>query len=225
MIAESRRALAAALAAALLAGLAAAWIVSDYARSLERRDGAPVTILVSTAALKRGVPLEIGMLDRAVAQRRVPRSFTPAGAIASIDELAGLRPLVDLPAGTQLTNTLFSSARAATGFRLRRGERAVTVGAAVAPDGAESLPGRVVDLFAAGIGGGTGVEAVVSGAEVLASSENAGSPAETAGPDGGAAGAKRQDSLRLTLRVTTAQAAALIRADAFAEDLRAVLRP
>lgn len=213
------------LAAATLAGVAAAWLVNDYARSLERRDGAPVTVLVATAQLRRGELLDPRVLGTSVAARKVPRSFATPGAIASLEQLAGLRPLADLPPGTQLSAVLFAGAKTAPGLRLRRGERAISIAATVVPDGAEIAPGQTVDVFAGGIGGGTSVGAVVIGAEVLATGDAHDSGVQPSEEAPESEVAKRGAGNRLTLRVTAVQAASLIRADAFAADLRAVLRP
>lgn len=231
MSARSRRSAVVAVAAALIAGVAAAMLVSGYTRSVERRDGERVPVAIAAAALARGEPLTVEALESAVTTRMVPRSFAAAGAFVSADEIAGMRPVADLPPGTQLTPGLFASPGAGAGFKLRRGERAVTVAARFSPDGVESAPGATVDLLAAGVGGGTGVETVVAGAEILAITDGAGGGGGESDYGGQASsqgesppGARRGGS-RLTLRVSESQAAALVRADAFAEDLRAVLRP
>ena len=70
---------------------------------------------------------------------------------------------------------------------------------------------------------GRGIELSGARAEVLAFGERDGAAdSATAGDD--SAVARRAAGGRLTLRVTAGQAAALIRADAFAADLRAVVR-
>lgn len=225
MTARARRGPVLALTAALIAGLIAAWLVDGYTRSLENRGGEQTQVLVVSSPLAGGERLDLQTLDAAVEPRMVPASYVSAGAIATVDELAGLRPLADLPVGTQLTATHFAASGSTGGFKLRRGERAVTVGATLAPDGDDPAPGRVVDLFAAGVGGGTSVEAVVFGAEVLAITDDE-SAGDTESPaNGESRTVKRPGTRRLTLRIAQSQAASLIRADAFAEDLRAVLRP
>lgn len=227
MSARARRAPTIALAAALLAGVTAAWLVNGYTKSFERRGGRPVAVLVAAATLKGGEPLDLRTVEASVQTRTMPRSYVAAGAFASPDELAGLRPLADLPPGTQLAPVLFAAPGRADAFKLRRGERAVTVGAGFSPDGEDPTPGRLVDLYAGGVGGGTAVETVVSGAEVLAVSDapEAAATAEQAQSGAESSVISRPNARRLTLRVARRQAAALIRADAFAQDLRAVLRP
>jgi hypothetical protein len=194
---------------ALLAGVAAAWLVSDYTGSVERRGGRPTEVLVAKQAIARGKTMSAQMFGSVIGRRAVPRTFVPADA-ATLDSLDGARAAADIATGAYLTQPLFVTGRAAGGgYKLRRTERALTVDAKVSPDGATVEGGAIVDVFASGLAGGSESSLLLSGAEVLAA-------------DGETAGRAQQ---RLTLRVLTAQAPALIRGDVFARELRAVVRP
>lgn len=206
----AERATGLALVAALIAGVVAAWMVSDYVQRVEQRPGPPVRVLVAARPIARGARLD-ELPSRAFLVRRIPRSFAPEGALGSLGALPGRRAAIDLPAGAFITGATLAPAAAAAGFRLRRGERAVSVEAVVAPDGAEPVAGQSVDLLASGIGGAAETSLVLSGAQLLAVSD--------AGD--GAAGSAR----RFTLRVSAAQAAPVVRADTFAKQLRLLVRP
>lgn len=203
------RATGLALAAALIAGVSAAWMVSHYVQRVERRPGPLVRVLVSARPIARGSRLD-DLPPGALSSRRVPKSFAPVGALGSFSALPGRRAVVDLPPGAYITDATVAPV-IATGYRLRRGERAVSVEAAVAPDGAEPAAGQSVDLLASGIGGAAETSLVLSGAELLAVAD---------GGDGAAGSARR-----FTLRVAAAQAAPVVRADTFAKELRLLVRP
>ncbi|MGH2907332.1 MAG: hypothetical protein ACRDKI_11270 [Solirubrobacterales bacterium] len=87
-------------------------------------------------------------------------------------------------------------------FRLRRGERAVTVDARLDPAGAEARSGDTIDLVASGGDGDQDSRLLLAGAEVLQGTTRS-----------------------LTLRVRSDQIAAVISADVFARELRAIIRP
>ncbi|MBK5230201.1 MAG: hypothetical protein JJE27_03405, partial [Thermoleophilia bacterium] len=191
------------------------------------RDGAPATVAIATAPIARGTRVDDRLVASAFDERVVPRAYVPAGAIGAAEDLLGTVAAVDLPRGAYLTAADFSGGPrgGGVGFRLREGERAITVNALVAPDGAEPSPGRRADMLASGVGGGATTALVISGAEILAVANDAAeamdSRDEGAGtPDAGAPGRRR-----VTLRVTAGQAPAVVRADAFAKELRLVMRP
>lgn len=221
-----RRTTALAIVAALVAGTLAAWLVHDFMSSVRNRDGSPVTIAVALAPIARGARVDDQLLVAAVGQRTIPRVFAPKGAVGEGEDLLGSVAAVDLPPGAYLTTADFSAAKSAggTGFNLRRGERAVSVNALVAPDGADPSPGRQADLLASGIGGGSSTSLVLAGAEILAVSDA--SATQTQPLDGedssdGDAVPRR----RITLRVSQAQAPSVVRADAFAKELRVLMLP
>lgn len=209
MIRPVGRATGLALAAALIAGVAAAWMVSDYVQHVERRPGPLVTVLVAARPIARGSRLD-DLPPHAFSSRRVPKSFAPVGALSALGALSGRRTVVGLPPGTYITDATVAPA-ADAGYRLRRGERAVSIEAVVAPDDAEPAAGQSVDLLASGIGGAAETALVLSGAELLAVSDAGGAAAETA--------------RRFTLRVAAAQTAPVVRADTFAKELRLLVRP
>lgn len=198
-----------ALVAALIAGVAAAWMVSDYVQRVERRPGPLVSVLVAAQPIARGSRFD-EIPTRALSSRRVPKSFAPVGALSAFGAMRGRRAVVDLSPGAYITDAMAVPV-AAVGYRLRRGERAVSIEAVVTPDGAKPVTGQSVDLLASGIAGAAETSLVLSGAELLAVAD--------AGDD--AAGTAR----RFTLRVAAAQAAQVVRADTFAKELRLLVRP
>jgi hypothetical protein len=110
-------------------------------------------------------------------------------------------------AGAYLTRGVLSGGEQPEGrFKLRANERALSVDVVVAPAGEQLSAGDRIDLYASGYGGNQRTEALISGAEVLDS--NAGT---------------QQDRARATIRLSSDQVAAVVRADVFAHELRAVL--
>ncbi len=210
---QSRRVTLAVTAISLISGIAAAWFVSDLLSAQDRRNGPLVRVLVAAAPIARGTRIDDVVLTEAVVGRNIPRAFLPAGGVKSTRELLGAVVAADIPTGAYLTANDVSPAGsvAGSGFELRRGERAVTVDALVAPDGANLSPGIQIDLLASGIGGGSATELVIARAEVLAIGDLAGEPAER--------------DTRITLRVSVEQVPAVIRADTFAKEVRAVVVP
>lgn len=113
---------------ALLSGVAAAWLVSDYTGSVERRAGRPVRALVAARAIARGETVSNEML----AERSVPQAYVPADAVAGLDSLEGARAATDIGSGAYLTMPLLITGSAAgAGYKLRHNERALTVDAKV----------------------------------------------------------------------------------------------
>lgn len=208
-----RRATLAVTAISLISGIAAAWLVGDLLSAQNRRNGPLVSVPVAVAPIARGTRIDDALLAEAVADRSIPRSFVPAGTVKSTQDLLGAVAAVDIPRGAYLTAADVSPSGnvGGAGFKLRRGERAVTVDALVAPDGADPSPGGRIDLLASGIGGGSSTELVIARAEVLAT--------------GDANGEGVASHRRITLRVAAAQAAAVVRADTFAKEVRAVAVP
>ncbi|MBI4897944.1 MAG: hypothetical protein HY827_06215 [Actinobacteria bacterium] len=208
-----RRLTLAVTAISLLSGVAAAWQVSDLLTAQHRRNGPLVSVPVAVAPIARGTRIDDAVLAESVTDRSVPRSFTPIGAVRSQRDLLGAVAAVDIPRGAYLTvaDLSFTGSAGGAGFKLRRGERAVTIDAVVAPDGTELSPGSEIDLLASGIGGGSDTDLVIERAEVL-----------VAGDVGEATTTSRK---RITLRVSASHLSAVIRADAFAKEVRAVTVP
>lgn len=192
---------------AAVSGVVAAWLIYDYTESVANADGEHVSVLVAAKPIKAGQQLGSGEDVQLVASRSIPAKYSPPDAIGTRTQLKLLRAAADIEAGAFLTQSLFTAPSGRGGFRLRRGERAVTVGAKVAPDGAETGAGQRVDLIASSERDGGNSELILSGAEVLASpsSEHA------------------AEEARITVRVRASQASRLIRADVFARELRAVV--
>lgn len=193
-------------AAAALCALLAGWMTFSYAGRADRAAGQDRTVVATARPLTAGEHID----DREVAALklvRLPQSSAPPDAIADPAELAGRAAIVDLPAGSLLTSAVLAKQGSPGGAeRLRAGERALTVEVVVSPLGTQLAPGARVDLFASGFGGGQGTAEVLSGAEVLASE---------ADPSG--------TRSRATLRLAAGQVAAVVRADVFARELRAVV--
>lgn len=203
MSSHARLALAAA-ACALLAG----WLTFNYAAKADRRDGPRVTVLVAARELKAGSAVDEAVAG-ALESRSVPARFAPPDALTDPADAIGARVVGDLAAGSYVTRSALAGGSAdAPAFRLRTGERAVTVDVTVSPAGSLLAAGDRVDLFASGFGGDEHTTELLDGAEVLQADESG---------DSGRS--------RATLRLAAAQVAPVIRADVFAHELRAVARP
>lgn len=199
---------------AIVTGTAAAWAVDSRMTTVDRERDPMVAVRVATARIPRGTLLGAAALDELTVVKRVPRAFAPADRVGEEGGLDGARTSVDLEPGAFLTGSVLAieGDEAVPRFRMRADERAVTVAATIGPDGGQVVPGDRVDVLAAGVGGAATVELIVEGAEVLDA---------TAGTGGAGGAAPRA---RLTLRVSSRQAAELVRAEAFAKEVRALLR-
>ncbi|MFY9265254.1 MAG: Flp pilus assembly protein CpaB [Solirubrobacterales bacterium] len=209
------------LAAALVCGVAAAWLVSGYTDSLRRVGGNPVSVLVAAEPIPRGTLVDSRFLETSVGRRIVPAAYAPVDVLDATGSLSGARASIDIPAGGYLTSAAFSSAARGAGYRLRADERAVTIDARVAPGGTTLPPGQRVDVLVSGLGGGSTTTLVLSGAEVLAVGDQT-AGAESGDGSGEPAGAPGRE---VTLRATVDQATVLTRADAFAKEIRLLVRP
>lgn len=164
------------------------------------------SVLVAAAPFERGAQLGA---DAQLALRAVPERFAPPDALSDPSEVVGERLLTAIPAGAFVTRSILSgAAESADRFKLRRSERAVSVEAVVSPVGETLSAGDRVDLVASGFGGDQSTISLISGAEVLDVAEGS-----TAG------------RTRPTLRLASDQVSGVVRADVFAHELRAVVRP
>jgi pilus assembly protein CpaB len=190
----------------MLGGLAA----SDVARresALARKLAPLVDVVVASRSLEAGKP--IAAEDLAI--RQVPSRWAPVGAAAVPEEVVGLTPAVDLPAGRYVTLTDVAPQDVGAGAPVRRGERAVEVVASGSPE--LVVPGARVDVLVTREGVGTRL--ALQAVEVLASRPaDPGAAAEAAG------GARVAATLRVTLR----QAVYLTAAESFARDVRLLPR-
>jgi pilus assembly protein CpaB len=213
-----RRALLLGGLALVLGGLAASNVAGREA-ALARRAGGLVGVVVA----REPIPAGAAVRRRALAIRRVPRHFAPAGAVASPDAIAGLRAAVDIAPGSDIAASMVGGGRARpVGPAIRRGERIARVVALATPE--LITPGSHVDvLVTPEPRDGASGEAVLAleDVEVL----DAAPAAAGDGPAGGSAGrpapgARVEASLRVTLR----QAVYLAAAQDFARELRLLPR-
>lgn len=209
---RARRAVLLGGLAVVLGSLAAADVAGREA-ALRRALGPAVPVLVARTALPAGAPIR----ERALAVRRTPERYAPAAAFRDPAEVVGARAGVAIAAGTDLQPALLAGAGTASApGPARAGERVariIAVGAA-----RELAPGSRTDVLITrdGPGGVAHTRLALRGAEVLSSA-----PAPRAG-EGDEAGLPR---VALALRVTLAQAIALVEAQNGARELRALPRP
>jgi len=207
-----RRALLLLALATLLGALAAASVQrreAAFARAL----GPDVLVLVTRTPVAAGArPASARPLLRAL-----PRRYAPPDAVASAAQLAGARMAVALPAGSVVTASVLRTDSPAPEVALGPGERAAEVLAHGDPRAI--VPGARVDVLVTregdGMRAGTTVLALED-VEVLAARP---APRDAADP-AGAAGARVVASLRVRIR----DAVYLAAAQAFARDLRLLVR-
>jgi pilus assembly protein CpaB len=204
------------LALALLLGALAAASVHRREAALARALGPQVRVLVTRAPVAAGAaPASARPLLRAL-----PRRYAPPDAVASAAQLAGARIAVALPAGSILTASVLriDSAAAAPEAALAPGERVAEV---VAHGDVRAIaPGARVDVLvtreADGTRDGTTVLALED-VEVLAARPARAEAADL--PTGGDGG-----RVVACLRVRVADAVYLAAAQAFARDIRLLVR-
>ena len=210
-----RRRAAILIGLSIILGALAASDVSGREAALRREIGPAVPVLVARTGLRAGARLDAG----ALAVRRVPARYAPAGAYRSPDEVAGLRAAVAIPAGADLDPAVVDDGtrpEGPAGPALRPGERVAQL-VAVGP--AQSLaPGARVDvLVTREASGGTGATTLVlEDVEVLSAAR-----APEGGRDASDTGLPR---VALELRVSVRQAVYLAAAQSFARELRVLPR-
>jgi pilus assembly protein CpaB len=201
---------------ALLLGLAfglgglAASDVSRRESALRAQLEPLVDVLVARHPLEAGHRLRLADL----AVRRVPARFAPPGGAVAPELLAGHRLAVPVAPGGQVAPLLLQRPEPG-GFAIGRGQRAAEIVAAAAP-GAVAAGARVDVLVTRErrSGGGGDTELALQDVEVLAAR-----PAPASGQE--ADGTSR---IAATLRVSLRQAVFLASADAFARDIRLLVR-
>jgi hypothetical protein len=195
--------------AAVICGIAAAALTFALSRPTASAGGAAVPVVEATAALRRGEAITPEAASAGLVVREVPGKWAPIDALADVEDAVGARPVVDLAPGMTVTRSLVpTGGPRGEGFRLRAGERAVTVDVTVSPRSHQLVQSDRVDLLASGLGGDDRTIVQVAGAEVLAVEDGAAPPRVNA-----------------TLRLAASQASGVVRADVFARELRAVLLP
>lgn len=195
------------LVLAVVCAAAAALLTFRAGAPADVAEGPMVDVVVAGAPLAAGRALDDDDVA-ALTIRPTPRSYAPPDALGDPLDALGARPRADLPAGTPLTGSQLIVAGGEPQSQLRSGERAVSLEVVVSPQSAALTSGSRVDLVASGFGGDQQTAEVIRGAEVL--------EADDAGE-----GAKR----RITVRLGRAQVAPVVRADVFAQELRAVRWP
>lgn len=203
------------LALALLLGALAAASVHRREAALRRALGPDVRVLVTQAPVSAGAaPASARPL-----LRTLPRRYAPPDAVASAAALAGARTAVALPAGSVLTASVLRSATAAAvpETALAPGERVAEVVAHGDPRAV--VPGARVDVLVTREGDGARAGATVlalQDVEVLAARR---APAD-AGDSASAGGPRVAASLRVRVR----DAVYLAATQAFARDVRLLVR-
>jgi len=201
---------------ALVLGGLAAFNVAGREAALERRVGGLVDVVVARQPIAAGERLTA----RALAIRRVPRRFAPAGTTGSPQAFLDRRAAVDIPADTDLTAGLIVRDDAGpAGPDVRRGERVAEIVALGSPE--LVIPGSRVDVLVTPEppSGGSGEAALaLEDVEVIAASAVA---AEDAAASKGATPGPR---VAASLRVTVRQAVYLAAAQDFARELRLLPR-
>jgi pilus assembly protein CpaB len=212
-----RRRAAALLGLALLLGALAASDVAGREAALRRQLGPTVPVVVVRAPLAAGQRIA----RDALALRRVPARYAPAGALADPRAAVGRRAAVAIAPGADLDPALLAVPAVhdvPTGPSLGRGERALDVVALADPNATPT--GARVDVLVTydARGGNAGASRIVlEGAEVLQAR-----PAGAAqGPDA-SAGLPR---VLATLRVSVRQVVALTAAVSGAREVRLLRRP
>lgn len=202
------------LALALLLGALAGRSVQRREAALARALGPQVRVLVTRAPVAAGAsPAGARPL-----LRTLPRRYAPPDAVASAARLAGARMAVALPAGSILTaSVLRDGAAAAPEAALGPGERVAEVVAHGDPRAL--VPGARVDVLVTREGDGTRAGTTVLALEDVEVLEARRAPHDAA--DVNAAGGPR---VAASLRVRVRDAVYLAAAQAFARDVRLLVR-
>jgi pilus assembly protein CpaB len=212
-----RRRAAALLGLALLLGVLAASDVAGREAALRRQLGPTVGVVVVRAPLAAGQRIT----RAALALRRVPARYVPAGAVGDPGAVVGRRAAVAIAPGADLDPALLrlpGDQEVAAGPRLARGERALDI---LALADAEAVPpGARVDVlvtYDGRAGGPAATRMALEDAEVLQARPASAAP----GPEA-SAGLPR---VVATLRVGVRQAVALTAAVSGAREVRLLPRP
>jgi Flp pilus assembly protein CpaB len=199
---------------ALIAAAAAAAIADGYGSSVARGYGPLRSVVVVASSLPAGGRIGPQQVGSALATRRVPERFAPAGALVSPAEALGLVPRTALPAGSYLLAAQLAPPRRrdAGSPGLTGGRRPVEIevsGAGALLAAGPSPAGAKVDVVvtAEANGPGPGRTSVAAAAVPLLALRT---DVEGEGAGGGAAA---------TLGLTRRQALRLIAAESFARKI------
>jgi Flp pilus assembly protein CpaB len=90
------------LAAALVCAILAAMVAGRYRSRVDARYGQLEPVVVSTAELPAGAPIDAKRAGSDLAVRRVPASFVPPGALVRPGDALGRAPSAVIPSGSYL---------------------------------------------------------------------------------------------------------------------------
>jgi len=205
------------LVAALVCAILAAVVAGRYRSRVDARYGPLKQVVVSTAELPAGEPIDVRRAGVDLAVRRVPASFVPPGALVRPGDALGRAPSAVIPSGSYLLDAqlvLPQSGRPrapGVGQGLRPVEVAVA-GAEALSVGDGSPEGSRVDVVVsrqAGLGRTAQARIAATGVKLLAL-RSPGGPGE---------------GWSATLAVTEQQALALIAAQSGGREIRLLPRP
>jgi len=209
-----RRAIGFALAAALAAAAAAA-VADGYGDRVVAGYGQLRPVLVASAELPPGAPIDPATAASSIEVRRVPVRFAPPGALADPREAVGLAPSGPVPAGSYLLAGQLRPPRARrTATPLADGRRPVEIQVdgvgALSALGAQPVGSRVDVVVTAEPSGSGAGRTYVAAARV---------PLLGVGPVGEGAAA---ETSTVTLGLTRSQALRLIAAESFAREMTVI---
>ncbi|HKO36742.1 MAG TPA: SAF domain-containing protein [Solirubrobacterales bacterium] len=116
------------LLGALLAAAAAAAIADGYGERVVAGYGELRPVLIASAELSAGEPIDPRIATEKLEVRRVPVRFVPPGALAAPAQALGLTPGTTIPAGSYLLASQLRSQRGPSGGpALGRGRRPVEI--------------------------------------------------------------------------------------------------
>jgi Flp pilus assembly protein CpaB len=205
------------LAAALVCAVLAAMVAGRYRSRVEARYGPLRPVVVSTAELPAGQPIDVGRAGSGLAVRRVPASFVPPGALVDPADALGRAPSATIPSGAYVLGAQLAVPRThapsaqGVGDGLRPVEVSVA-GAEALTVGDGSPEGSRVDVVVsrqAGLGRSASARIAATGVRLLALQSPPG-PGE---------------GWSATLAVTEQQALSLIGAQSAGREIRLLPRP
>lgn len=204
------------LLAALVAAAAAATIANGYGASVARGYGQLRPVVVATAGLPAGKPIDPEAAATGLEVRRVPVRFAPPEALADPAEAVGLAPAGPVPGGSYLLAGQLRPPRSdASPVGLEGGRRPVdiAVSGAGALEALDAPLGSKVDVAVTSEADGSGDGRTYVAAPAV--------PLLGLGPGGeGVEG----ETATATLALTRSQALRLIQAESFARRITLIPR-
>ena len=205
------------LVAAIVCALLAAMVAGRYRSRVEARYGPLRPVVVSTAELPAGRPIDPGHATSDLAVRRVPASFVPPGSLVRAADAVGRAPSATIPSGSYVLDAqlVLPGPDAPRAPGIGQGLRPVEVsvaGAEALTVGNSSPEGSRVDVVVsrqAGLGRTATARIAATDVRLLALQSPAG-PGE---------------GWSATLAVTEQQALSLIGAQSAGREIRLLPRP